>query len=103
MISPFIGAHPLQKSIHPQFLRLTFVPWTHADTLELANFGSKDLNSRIILVHDRGELNKGLDVVRDCKWLPSIRVDEPVRLIAYGPEFNGLYLYVLELLLFLPH
>src|SRR5258706_5540548 len=102
MISPFISTHPLQKSIHPQLIRLTFVSWTHAHTLKLANFGSKDLDSRIILVHDRGELNKGLDVVRDCVWLLSIRIDESVRFITYGPEFNRMYLYVLEPLQGLP-
>src|SRR5690242_7530553 len=82
----FVHTHALEETFHPeQSMR---VCWTCAYPVELTNFWAKNLNRGVILVHHQGKLYKVINILRNCEWLPCVRIEKEVWFVANCPKFD---------------
>src|ERR1700716_1624293 len=82
----FVCTHAFEETFHPELsIRIC---WTHAHSIELANFWAKHLDRGVILVHHPGKLDKVINIFCYREWFPCVRIIQPIWLVAHRPEFD---------------
>src|SRR5260370_41642341 len=84
----FVGAHALEETVHPELP--AGILWAIAYPVELAQFRAKYLDRGVILVHGKGELDKGLRIGCDGEGFAGVWIEELIGFIAHRPEFDGM-------------
>src|SRR5258708_5884177 len=87
-MSFLVRGHAFQEAVHPELPISIRRAYTHS--IELTDIRAKDHDRGIVLMHGNGELNKGLNVFSNRKWLACAGIDEYVRFAAHRPELDGM-------------